>query len=152
MVVDNLDFSFFRESNPLVNFPSPTRNPQDFDVILTMNMFGDILSDEAAQVVGGLGLAPSANIGVEKALFEPVHGAAPIIAGKGTANPIATILSMKMMLAWLAELDPNCSGASKSIEDAVVRILQRGIKTPELGGKKSTKEVGIAIASTILAK
>ncbi len=128
------------------------RNPQDFDVILTMNMFGDILSDEAAQVVGGLGLAPSANIGDEKALFEPVHGAAPDIAGKGTANPVATILSMKMMLEWLAERDAKCSKAAQAIDNAVVRVLQRGIKTPELGGTKSTKEVGRAIASAILAK
>lgn len=128
------------------------RNPQDFDVILTMNMFGDILSDEAAQVVGGLGLAPSANIGNKKALFEPVHGAAPDIAGKGTANPVATILSMKMMLEWLAERDAKCSKAAQSIENAVVGVLEKGIKTPELGGKRSTKEVGRAIASAILVK
>ena len=128
------------------------RNPQDFDVILTMNMFGDILSDEAAQVVGGLGLAPSANIGDKQALFEPVHGAAPDIAGKGIANPIATILSMKMMLEWLAKRDAKCSKAAQSIEDAVVKVLRKGIKTPELGGSKSTKQVGIAIARAILGK
>ena len=130
------------------------RNPQDFDVILTMNMFGDILSDEAAQVVGGLGLVPSANIGEKKALFEPVHGAATDIAGKGIANPIATILSVKMMLEWIAMSrgDVKCAKAAEAVEKAVVSSLKKGIKTPELGGKKSTREVAIAIASAILAQ
>ena len=127
------------------------RNPQDFDVILTMNMFGDILSDEAAQVVGGLGLAPSANIGDKKALFEPVHGAAPDITGKGIANPIATILSVKMMLEWLAmsKKDTRCVRAAEEVEGAVVAALKKGVKTPELGGKANTKEVGDAIAQII---
>jgi 3-isopropylmalate dehydrogenase len=127
------------------------RNPQDFDVILTMNMFGDILSDEAAQVVGGLGLAPSANIGDKNALFEPVHGAAPDIAGKGIANPIATILSVKMMLEWLAmsKKDTRCVRAAEDVERAVVSALKKRVKTPELGGKANTKEVGNAIAQII---
>lgn len=127
------------------------RNPQDFDVILTMNMFGDILSDEAAQVVGGLGLAPSANIGDKKALFEPVHGAAPDIAGKGIANPIATILSLKMMLEWLSMVknDAKCAKAAEAVEKAVVKTLQKGVKTPELGGKASTKDVGNTVAKSL---
>ncbi|MBM3897953.1 MAG: isocitrate/isopropylmalate dehydrogenase family protein [Thaumarchaeota archaeon] len=127
------------------------RNPQDFDVILTMNMFGDILSDEAAQVVGGLGLAPSANIGDKKALFEPVHGAAPDIAGKGIANPVATILSVKMMLEWLAMVknDAKCAKAAEAVERAVVSALKKGVKPPELGGKASTEEVGNAISKSM---
>jgi len=127
------------------------RNPQDFDVILTMNMFGDILSDEAAQVVGGLGLAPSANIGEKQALFEPVHGAAPDIAGKGIANPIATILSVKMMLEWFAmsEKDVTCGKAAEAVERAVVSALKKGVKTSELGGKAGTEEVGNAIANSL---
>jgi len=114
-------------------------------------MFGDILSDEAAQVVGGLGLAPSANIGEKQALFEPVHGAAPDITGKGIANPIATILSVKMMLEWLAmsKKDTRCVRAAEEVEGAVVAALKKGVKTPELGGKANTKEVGDAIAQII---
>src|SRR6202035_3567563 len=78
------------------------RDPLSFDVIVTTNLYGDILSDEAAQLVGGLGMTPSANVGTDFALFEPVHGAAPDIAGRGIANPIAIILTTAMMLDWLA--------------------------------------------------
>ncbi|MGD2142339.1 MAG: isocitrate/isopropylmalate dehydrogenase family protein, partial [Candidatus Bathyarchaeota archaeon] len=86
-------------------------NPEQFEVLVTTNMFGDILSDEAAGLVGGLGMAPSANIGDRKAIFEPVHGSAPDIAGKGVANPIAMILSASMMLDWLGE-----SASTKIVE------------------------------------
>ena len=87
------------------------RDPLSFDVIVTTNLYGDILSDEAAQLVGGLGMTPSANIGEDFALFEPVHGAAPDIAGKGIANPVAMILTVAMMLDWLAKTrqDEACS-------------------------------------------
>ena len=120
-------------------------NPEYFDVIVTTNMFGDILSDEAAGLVGGLGLAPSGNIGEKYAIYEPVHGSAPDIAGKGIANPIATILSAGLMLGWLGE-----NKAEKMIEDAVMKVLVEGkTLTPDLGGSASTKELAAAIASKI---
>lgn len=120
-------------------------NPEYFDVIVTTNMFGDILSDEAAGLVGGLGLAPSGNIGEKYAIYEPVHGSAPDIAGKGIANPIATILSAGLMLGWLGE-----NKSAKMIEDAVLKVLVEGkTLTPDLGGNASTKEIAAAIASKI---
>ncbi|MEM3062690.1 MAG: isocitrate/isopropylmalate dehydrogenase family protein [Nitrososphaerota archaeon] len=127
------------------------RSPEKFDVIVTTNMFGDILSDEAAQTVGGLGLAPSANIGYDKALFEPVHGAAFDIAGKNIANPSSTILSSKMMLEWLHEKygDKKCLDAAKIIEKALILAFEKGYTTKDLGGKLSTKEMGLKIASFI---
>ncbi len=129
------------------------RNPESFDVIVTTNMFGDILSDEAAQLVGGLGVAPSANIGTSFGLFEPVHGAAPDIAGKGQANPIAMILSMKMMLSWFGESreDDSCNEAASAVEKAVINTLRGGIRTPELGGTSTTNDVGKAISSSLLS-
>lgn len=127
------------------------RSPEKFDVIVTTNMFGDILSDESAQIVGGLGLAPSANIGFDKALFEPVHGAAFDIAGKGIANPTSTILSAKMMLEWLYEKkeDKNCLEAAKMIEEALILAFKKGYTTIDLGGKLSTIEMCLKIASLI---
>jgi 3-isopropylmalate dehydrogenase len=121
-------------------------SPEQFDVIVTTNMFGDILSDEAAAVVGGLGMAPSGNIGDDKGIFEPVHGSAPDIAGKGIANPIAMILSTAMMLEWLGEAE-----IAKSIEKAVIEVLEdAGTLTPDLGGSASTKQVAAAIEKKIL--
>lgn len=125
------------------------RRPEQLDVIVTTNMFGDILSDEAAQVVGGLGLAPAANIGDEYAIFEPVHGCAPDIAGKGIANPISMILSAAMMLEWLGTRydDKKCLEASKLIDGAVVKALKEGkALTPDLGGRAKTLELGARIA------
>jgi 3-isopropylmalate dehydrogenase len=118
------------------------RNPDEFDVIVTTNLFGDILSDEAAQVVGGLGMGPAANIGDDFALFEPVHGAAFDIAGKNVANPSSILLSAKMMLEWLADkyTDSNALKEGKRIEDAIVKLLQRGKKTKDIGGQLSTTE------------
>lgn len=97
------------------------RQPESFDVIVTTNLFGDILSDEAAQVVGGLGMAPAANIGDDFALFEPVHGAAFDIAGKQAANPSSFILSAKMMFDWLGmkNNDKNCFEVAKKLESSV---------------------------------
>jgi len=120
------------------------RNPGRFDIILTMNQYGDILSDLAAQVVGGLGLAPSANIGSSKALFEPVHGAAWDIAGKGVANPTAMILSAAMMLEWL-----GYASVARRIWDAVEEAFASNIKTPDIGGKCSTMEFAKAVASKV---
>ena len=127
------------------------RSPESFDVIVTTNLFGDILSDEAAQLVGGLGLAPSANIGDKFALFEPVHGSAPDIANRGIANPIAMLLSTAMMLEWLEESrrDPLCGRAAKSVRAAVTGALERGISTPDLGGKHKSAEVAAFVVRQI---
>jgi 3-isopropylmalate dehydrogenase len=124
------------------------RDPESFDVVVTTNLYGDILSDEAAQLVGGLGLAPSANIGERFAIFEPVHGAAPDIAGKGVANPLAMILTTCMMLEWLSgeRSDPGCSAAAAAVRAAVDKTLEMGVTTPDIGGKSTTLEVGAAVA------
>ncbi len=118
------------------------RQPESFDVIVTTNMFGDILSDESAQVVGGLGMAPAANIGDDFALFEPVHGAAFDIAGKQIANPSSFILSLKMMLEWLGTKhdDKKCFEIAQKIESTVNDVVQAGIRTKDIGGDKTTKE------------
>lgn len=128
------------------------RDPGRFDVILTTNLFGDILSDEAAQVAGGLGMAASANVGDQMAIFEPVHGSAPDIAGKGIANPYSMILSVKMMLSWLAKRngDRKLEEAATNLEDAVLKGLKLGVKTPDLGGRLTTKGVGQRLSNIIL--
>jgi len=120
------------------------RSPARFDVMLTMNQYGDILSDLAGELAGGLGLAPSANIGGVKALFEPVHGAAWDIAGKGVANPTAMILSAAMMLDWLGYRE-----ASRRIEEALTHVLAAGVKTPDLGGSVSTMSYAARIAEEV---
>jgi isocitrate dehydrogenase (NAD+) len=123
------------------------KRPQDFDVLLLPNLYGDIISDLCAGLVGGLGLIPGANIGWEYAVFEPVHGSAPDIAGQGKANPIAMILSGAMMLRHLGELD-----AAENVEWAVDQVLRRGeIRTPDLGGSSTTTEVAEAIAAMTTA-
>jgi 3-isopropylmalate dehydrogenase len=127
------------------------RNPEEFDVIVTTNLFGDILSDEAAQVVGGLGMGPAANIGDSFALFEPVHGAAFDIAGKNTANPSSILLSAKMMLEWLGDRhgDKGAIMEGKRIEDAIVSALKKGSKTKDIGGKLSTSEFTELVAKSM---
>lgn len=119
-------------------------NPKRFDVIVTTNLFGDILSDEAAGVVGGLGLCPSANLGDNYALFEPIHGSAPDIAGRGIANPVGAIRSAAMMLDWLGE-----AGKARMIEEAVEWALGQGVRTPDLGGSCSTEEVAEAVSNRL---
>jgi|TARA_B100001971_G_C18257404_1_gene583359 isopropylmalate/isohomocitrate dehydrogenase-like protein len=119
--------------------------PQIFDVILAPNLYGDILSDEAAGLVGGLGLAPSASIGDDYALFEPVHGSAPDIAGKGIANPMAAILSAKMMLEHIGE-----DKWAHKLEAAVISVLMEGKHlTPDIGGNSTTLEVTDAIIKAL---
>lgn len=119
--------------------------PEQFDVIVTTNMFGDILSDQMAGLVGGLGLAPSANIGTKAAIFEAVHGTAPDIVGKGLANPAALILAAAMMLEHLGELD-----AGRQVRDAVARTIRDdGVCTADLGGKASTMEFAMAVAERV---
>jgi methanogen homoisocitrate dehydrogenase len=110
--------------------------PERFDVAVTTNLFGDILSDEAAGVVGSLGLCASANIGAKRALFEPIHGSAPDIAGKGIANPIGAIRSAAMMMDYLGFPEQ-----AERIEAAAQWSLDQGIGTPDLGGCCTTKEV-----------
>ncbi|MEM1515615.1 MAG: isocitrate/isopropylmalate dehydrogenase family protein [Candidatus Bathyarchaeia archaeon] len=122
------------------------KEPERFDVIVTTNLYGDILSDEAAQVAGGIGLAPGANIGDNYGMFEPVHGSAPKYAGKNRANPIATILASKMMLEWFGEYE-----AAKRIERAIEKVLGEGkVKTHDLGGDATTEDMGNAIIEKIL--
>jgi 3-isopropylmalate dehydrogenase len=128
------------------------RKPSRFDVIVTTNLFGDILSDLAAYVAGSIGIAPSANIGEEKAMFEPIHGAAFDIAGKGIANPTAMILCISWMLKWLGEKHKLTYyiRAGEAVENAVVEVLKEGKKlTPDLGGDSSTNEFTEAVLSKI---
>jgi len=127
------------------------KEPQNYDVIVTTNMFGDILSDEAAQLAGGLGMAPGGNIGDNFALFEPVHGSAPTRVGKHTANPCSMILASKMMLEWLGEKhkDDSCSDAAKAIEAAVSNAIRKGSTIPDFGGKLTTLEMADAIADQV---
>jgi isocitrate dehydrogenase (NAD+) len=116
--------------------------PEQFDVMVTTNMFGDILSDEVSGLVGGLGLAPGANIGTKAAIFEAVHGSAPDIAGKGVANPSAQMFAAAMMLDHIGELE-----RAERIRDAIVTtIVKDGIRTRDLGGTASTEEFGSAVA------
>ena len=118
------------------------RQPQKFDVIVTTNLFGDILSDESSQVVGGLGMTPAANIGDSFALFEPVHGAGFDIAGKNMANPSSFLLSAAMMLDWLGVRhdDDSCRRGSLAIESAVLGLAKNGISTADVGGSCTTSE------------
>src|SRR5918996_3809306 len=118
------------------------RNPQNFDVIVTSNLFGDILSDEAAQLVGGLGMGPAANIGNSFGVFEPVHGAAFDIQGKNISNPTSILLSARLMLQWLGtEHDDKQSVLEGDrIENAILRMLTENKKTRDLGGTLTTKE------------
>ena len=121
--------------------------PTSFDVVLTNNMFGDILSDEAAMLTGSIGLLPSASIGEQHALYEPIHGSAPDIAGRNRANPIAAIASAAMMLRHSFRMEMVASG----IETAIERVLKRGYRTPDLPGKSrptTTSRMGDLIADT----
>ena len=119
--------------------------PESFEVIVTTNLFGDILSDEGAGLVGGLGLIPSANIGLDGALFEPVHGSAPDIAGKGIANPIAMMLSAVMMLRYLGEND-----AADRFDAAILKLLNdANTLTGDLGGNASTMDVAGEVIKNI---
>ena len=121
------------------------RDPGQFDVLVTTNMFGDILSDEAAMLTGSIGMLPSASIGERHALYEPVHGSAPDIAGRGVANPMATMLSAAMMLRH--SLD--APGAADALERAVEGALAAGVRTPDLGGEAGTMDVARAVIAKL---
>jgi 3-isopropylmalate dehydrogenase len=118
------------------------RQPQEFDVVVTTNLFGDILSDESSQVVGGLGMAPAANIGDNFALFEPVHGAAFDIAGQNIANPSSFLLSIKMMFDWLGAKnnDSKCIEVGAKLESTIFDLVKSGVKTKDIGGDMTTSE------------
>ena len=122
-----------------------THDPETFDVLLLPNLYGDILSDLCAGLVGGLGLAAGANLGWEYAVFEPVHGSAPDIAGRGVANPLAMIQSARMMLSRLHETD-----AAAALGGAVDRVLREGrVRTRDLGGTASTMEMAAAVSTAV---
>lgn len=125
--------------------------PERFDVIVTENVFGDITSEIAAGIVGGLGVAPSADVSERHAVFQPCHGTAPDIAGHGVANPVATILSAVMMLEWIGHRhdDADCLKAAAAIRNATSTILQSGPRTRDIGGTASTAEVTEAIAAAL---
>jgi isocitrate dehydrogenase (NAD+) len=120
--------------------------PEQFDVIVTTNLFGDILSDEIAGLVGGLGLAPGGNIGAEVAIFEAVHGSAPDLAGRGIANPAAHMLAAALLLDHLGDL----ASARRVREAITVSIRDAGIKTRDLGGTATTREFGDAVVARLV--
>ena len=117
------------------------QNPRRFDVLVTENLFGDILSDETAVLTGSIGMLPSASLGEHTGLYEPVHGSAPDIAGQGIANPLGTILSVAMMLRHSFGLEKE----AKAVEDAVGKTVESGPLTRDLNGTASTEEVGSAV-------
>jgi 3-isopropylmalate dehydrogenase len=123
------------------------RDPKQFDVILTGNIFGDILSDEASMIVGSIGLLPSASIGGKVGLFEPIHGSAPDIAGQGIANPIATILSAAMMLDYLGE-----TNAAKKIREAIKKVLAQGYRTKDLAAFDAKEVVSTSKMGDLIAE
>jgi tartrate dehydrogenase/decarboxylase/D-malate dehydrogenase len=124
------------------------RRPEHFDVVVASNLFGDILTDIGAIITGSMGLAPSANLNPERrfpSMFEPVHGSAPDIYGKGIANPMATIMSARMMLDFLSE-----SEAARILETIIKKVLaDTKVRTPDLGGKATTREVGDTVVELI---
>lgn len=121
-------------------------HPGRYDVIVTTNMFGDILSDVAAYLAGGLGMLPSGNLGDRHALFEPVHGSAPDIAGKNLANPIAALRSAAMLLQHRV----HDSEAAQQVEDAISSVLSRGVRTRDLGGRHGTREFGAEVLRELM--
>jgi len=119
--------------------------PEQFDVIVTTNLFGDILSDEIAGLVGGLGLTPGGNIGTSVAIFEAVHGSAPDIAGKGIANPAAQMLAAAMLLDHLGD-----TAAARRVREGIIATIRNaGIRTRDLGGTASTREFGDAVVARL---
>lgn len=126
------------------------RRPSDFDVIVTTNLFGDILSDEASMLAGSMGLLPSASLGAGSfGLYEPIHGSAPDIAGKGIANPLATILSVAMLLRHSLGLETEAAAVERAVESA----LNQGHRTADIAGSAthtvSTEQMGDAVVGAI---
>lgn len=128
------------------------QRPEQFDVVVTTNLFGDILSDVACYWGGGLGIATSANLGVRQALFEPVHGAAPDIAGRGMANPLAAIGCVALMLEWLGQQPGGAVELrdwAARINSAIAHVLTAGPHTPDLGGSAGTEQVVQAVIAEL---
>jgi 3-isopropylmalate dehydrogenase len=127
------------------------KRPWDFDVMVTENMFGDILSDLTAGLIGGMGMAPSADIGDRYAVFQPCHGTAPDIMGQGKANPTGMILSAAMMLDWLADKHgiESAADAGEKIERAVDQAYAGGIKPTEFGGRNGTADIAKAVLEAL---
>ncbi|WP_407519931.1 isocitrate/isopropylmalate dehydrogenase family protein [Methylobacterium oryzisoli] len=128
-------------------------DPERFDVVVTENIFGDIASEIAAGVVGGLGVAPSGDVSESRGLFQPSHGTAPDIAGRGIANPVAAILSAAMLLDWLGQQhgDARCDAAAAAIRAATGAVLAAGPRTRDIGGTAGTEEVTGAIRAALAA-
>jgi isocitrate/isopropylmalate dehydrogenase len=121
------------------------KDPHNYDVLVAPNLYGDIISDLCAQMVGGLGFGCSANIGKQLAVFEPTHGSAPKYAGQYKVNPLATILTLVMMLDWLGETDK-----ASRLEQAVATVLAEGkVRTYDMGGTSSTLEMAAAVGAAI---
>jgi 3-isopropylmalate dehydrogenase len=121
------------------------KNPQDYGVLVASNMFGDIISDLCAQLVGGLGFAASGNIGDNYAVFEPTHGSAPKYAGQYKVNPMAMLLTTKLMLEWLGETD-----RASRLEGAVATVIKEGkVRTYDMGGSSTTLEVAEEVVRKI---
>ena len=124
------------------------RRPEDFDVVVASNLFGDILTDIGAIITGSMGLAPSGNIDPQRrfpSMFEPVHGSAPDIMGKGIANPLAAIISGAMMLRFIGEVE-----AAETIDAAVLKVVEEGeTLPPDLGGQAKTSQVGDAVLNAL---
>ena len=121
------------------------KNPKNYEVLVTTNLFGDIVSDLCAQMVGGLGFGCSGNIGDKYAVFEPTHGSAPKYAGLYKVNPIATILAVKMMLDWLNEKEK-----AEALEAAVAEVIRKGqVRTYDMGGAATTLDMARAIAAEL---
>ena len=128
-------------------------NPERYDVVVSENIFGDIVSEIAAGLVGGLGVAPSADVSLTHGVFQPSHGSAPDIVGKGVANPTAMILSAALMLEWLGERrkDDSCTRAARAVNSAVETTLAKGPRARDLGGTAGTKEVVDAVIAALPA-
>jgi 3-isopropylmalate dehydrogenase len=127
------------------------RRAEEFDVIVTENMFGDILSDLTGEIAGSLGTAPSINSSYSRAMAQAAHGSAPDIAGRNAANPIAIVLSGAMLLDWLGKrhADERMTAAASRVEEAVAAVVSRGIVTPDMGGSATTSNLGDAIVEAI---
>jgi len=135
----------YRETNVDAMCMWLVKNPQDYDVLVSSNMFGDIISDLSAQLVGGLGFASSGNIGDNYALFEPTHGSAPKYAGQYKVNPTAMLLSVRLMLDWLGE-----KKWSEKLERAIAKVIEEGrVKTYDMGGNSSTLDVAKEVAKKL---
>ncbi|KAJ9619633.1 hypothetical protein H2203_008414 [Taxawa tesnikishii (nom. ined.)] len=125
--------------------------PEIYDVVVTENIFGDIVSEVAAGIVGGLGVAPSGDISETHGVFQPCHGSAPDIAGQGVANPVATFLSGAMMLDWLGVQhdDQHCADAANHLRNAIRQLLAQGPRTRDIGGNSTTAEVTDALLASL---